>query len=166
MRCNIKEAIILLNQGYVIGIPTDTVYGFAVKEEYAHKIYDLKGRNRKKKLITMLANSSELNVKNELRKEFAMNWPGQVTYIFEENEELKSYRIPSEPNLLGLLKESGMKILTTSANYSGDEPALSAEEFESRFSNIPLLEEKIAYQKGLTPSKIFVCSRKNKIKIR
>ncbi len=166
MRCNIREAIILLNQGYVIGVPTDTVYGFAVLDKYAHKIYDLKGRNRKKKLITMLANGSELNVNKHIKKEMLINWPGKVTYIFEENAELKSYRIPSEPNLLNLLRESKLRILTTSANYSGDEPALSAEEFERRFKNIPLLEEKIAYEKGLTPSKIYLCSRTNKIKIR
>lgn len=166
MRCNITDAIILLEQGYVIGIPTDTVYGFAVLEQYAHKIYDLKGRNRKKKLITMLADSGQLDVNRSIRKEFAKNWPGKVTYIFEENNELKSYRIPSEPNLLKLLEVSGMKILTTSANYSGDEPALSAEEFESRFSNIPLLEEKVSFTKGLSPSQIYICSRKTKVKIR
>ncbi len=166
MRCNIKEAMILLDHGYVIGIPTDTVYGLAVLKGHAHKIYDIKGRNRKKKLITMLADSSVLDVNKMLKKEFALNWPGKVTYVFEEAGELKSYRIPSEPNLLELLKQSGYQILTTSANLSGDEPALNREEFEAKFPTIPLLEEKIYYQKGKTPSKIYVCNRQRKIKIR
>lgn len=166
MKCNIKEAIILLEKGYVIGIPTDTVYGFAVLEKYAYKIYDLKGRNRKKKLITMLASHEQLDVNKRIKKEFETNWPGKVTYIFEEKGELKSYRIPQEPNLFKLLEESGMNLLTTSANYSGEEPALSASEFEMRFRNIPLLEEKVKFTKGLTPSKIYICSRTTKIKIR
>lgn len=166
MKCTIKEAEILLRNGYVVGVPTDTVYGFAALEGYEAKIYHLKGRNRKKKLITMLANMDDLNVTNKLKKEFIKNWPGKVTYVFEEEQELKSYRIPKEANLLLLLKESNLKILTTSANKSGDEPCLSAEEFERRFPKVPLLEEPIKVIKGKQPSKIFVYNRGIKIRIR
>ncbi len=166
MKCTIKEAEVLLKKGYVIGIPTDTVYGFAALEGFEAKIYHLKGRNRKKKLITMLANMDTLNVNDKLKKEFIKNWPGKVTYIFEEENQLKSYRIPKEDNLLVLLKHSKLKILTTSANKSGDEPCLSAEEFERRFPNIPLLEEMINVKKGKQPSKIFVYNHGIKIRIR
>ncbi len=166
MICNIKEAAVLLKQGYVIGIPTDTVYGLASLVENEHKIYRIKGRSRTKKLITMLANSETLDVDQKLMREFVKNWPGKVTYIFEENGKLNSYRKPDEPNVQRLLSKSGLRIKTTSANISGNPPCLTREEFEQTFPNIPLLKEEIKCEKGNEPSKIIVYNRKKKIRIR
>lgn len=166
MICNIREAEILLKKGQVIGVPTDTVYGLASLEEYEYKIYQIKGRNRKKKLITMLSNEEELKVDNKLRKEFTKNWPGKVTYIFEEFGRLISYRKPNEPNLQRLLSRENIRLKTTSANISGNEPCLTKEEFEETFPSIPLLEEKIKCEKGNQPSKIIVYNRSKKFKIR
>ncbi len=166
MVCNEKEAIILLKKGYVIGIPTDTVYGLAVLEPYAYKIYQLKGRNRQKKLITMIGDNVEFMVDQKLKQEFKKNWPGKVTYVFEESGQLNSYRKPNELNVLSLLNRSDLKIKTTSANISGTSPCLTREEFHRVFPTIPLLEEVVFTPKGNSPSKIIVYNRTKKIRIR
>lgn len=166
MRCSEKEAIILLKKGYVIGIPTDTIYGFAALEEYEHKIYQKKGRNPKKKLITMLSENVKFNIDRKLKWEMIKNWPGKVTYVFEEHGKLTSYRIPDEKNVTTMLANSGLRIKTTSANKSGDEPCLSREEFYRRFPDVPLLDEVQTSEKTLSPSKIYVYNRGKKIRIR
>ncbi len=166
MKCNIKQAIILLKKGYVIGIPTDTVYGLAVLEAFEHKIYALKGRNRNKKLITMIANSETLPVDAKLKREFVKNWPGKVTYVFEEEGKLNSYRKTSEPNVQKLLHESKLRIKTTSANKSGEPACLNREDFMKVFPKVPLLEERFISPKGNVPSKIIVYNRTKMIRIR
>ncbi len=166
MVCNEKEAIILLKKGYVIGIPTDTVYGLAVLESYAYKIYQLKGRSRQKKLITMIGDNVKFKVDQKLKQEFKKNWPGKVTYVFEEEGQLNSYRKPNEPNVLSLLNKSNLKIKTTSANISGTSPCLTREEFYQVFPEIPLLEEVVFTRKANSPSKIIVYNRTKKIRIR
>lgn len=158
MIVDVKTAKVLLDLGYVIGIPTDTVYGFCAKPEYAYKLYNLKGRSKSKKLITMVDSFKNKRVKRSLKSEMIIKWPGNTTFIFEEDCKLNSYRIPNEPNLLELLKHTGY-VVTSSANYSGDEPCLSSEEFESRFSNIPLLCEKQKIKKSENPSTILLYNR-------
>ncbi len=166
MIVNEKDAIALLKKGHVIGIPTDTVYGFAVLEEFEYKIYNLKGRDKNKKLITMVGTEYMFNVAKYIKKDMLRFWPGQVTIIFEENGILNSYRIPNETNVIRMLNHSGLKIKTTSANKSGMPPCLTAEEFEQRFKNVPLLAEVSKVSKSKNPSKIFVYNRNKKIRIR
>ncbi len=166
MIVNQNEAIELLKSGAVIGIPTDTVYGFAALEMYSDKIYQLKGRDKIKKLISMVGLSHEFAVSAEIKAHMEAVWPGQETIIFEENGELTSYRIPNEPNVIKMLEASGLVIKTTSANVSGEEPSLTKEEFQATFPEVPLLEEVVEIKKSRQPSKIYIYNQGIKKRIR
>ena len=48
---NIDEAVKQLNQGNVVGIPTDTVYGLATTIDNIDKLYEIKHRDSNKKII-------------------------------------------------------------------------------------------------------------------
>ncbi len=158
-----QKAIILLNKGYVIGVPTDTVYGFCSLEENTIKIYNMKKRSLNKPLIKMINNRKMIGKYDEkLNRYFSCYWPGQYTCIIEQNGQLNSYRIPNEPNLLSLIKVINKPLLTTSANITREEPCLSAQEFQERFKTIPLLEEKIKSSKSKKASKIYICINNKK----
>lgn len=171
MIVNINQAIKLLNQGEVIGIPTDTVYGFATIENSKDKIYTLKQRDKSKKLINFIWNKKQIGKVDDLDENEVDNiveqyWPGANTLIFKQNNHLNSYRIPNNKNILELLKSINCKLLTTSANISGETPCLNAKEFVDKFPNIPLLEEKYKQQNSETPSKIYIISKDSIERIR
>ncbi len=161
-----KQAIELLKQGQVIGIPTDTVYGFAVLKPYAKKIYDLKQRDPNKKLISFVPTNHYFAVDDYTKAQFEKYWPGNYTFIIKQNDELVSYRIPNEPNTLALLNQLNDILLTTSANISGHPPINNQAEFLKTFPQIPLLKEKIISKKSNMPSKIYIIDNKEMTRIR
>ncbi len=166
MTVNSLKAIELLKGGKVIGIPTDTVYGFACLSEFAEEIYTLKKRDKNKKLISFVKRDYYFDVDTYTQDVFEKYWPGNYTFIIPQNNELVSYRIPNEPNVLELLQLLDKRLLTTSANISGEEPVTTKEEFEQRFPNIPLLKEEIESKKTKTPSKIYIIKEEKMIEVR
>ncbi len=171
MICNESEIIKALKAGEVVGIPTDTVYGFAVLREFSDKVYALKKRPKHKKLISFVPSVSFVGEVDDLSNEevefFASKyWPGPNTLIFNKGGELTSFRIPNEKNVLSLLDNLGDIMLTTSANISGEETCLSQEDFEATFPNVKLLEERYVSQKQNQASNIYVITCEGVKKIR
>lgn len=153
----IDEAISKLEAGLVIGVPTDTIYGLSSLVDYGDEIYEVKKRDKSKKLIRMISSIDSLNIQDQVLLD-KMNevWPGKVTLIFEYEGEMTSFRIPDEPNLLALLDKLGKPIYTTSANISGQEPVASREEFFEIFPNLGLLDEDMECEKSSVPSEIYI----------
>lgn len=167
MDLTIDEAIKQLNDGNVIGVPTDTVYGLSTLVDFGEKIYEVKNRDDSKKLITMIANTEDLDVNDAvLLSKMDDVWPGAVTLIFKQDGEMRSFRIPNEPNLLHLLKKLQKPIYTTSANISGQEPCKTREEFKRIFPNIGLLKEDVKSVKSEIPSEIYIYENKHFERIR
>lgn len=160
----LNEAIERLQLGEVIGVPTDTVYGFASLEFSVDKIYKLKGREMNKKIIKMISSKEILKIKdNDLLKLMDEVWPGATTIIFDHNGSMESFRIPNEKNLLKLLSEINVPVYVTSANESGEKPCVTRKEFEKKFPKVPLLEEIVECSKSNTPSKILLYNSLNDI---
>lgn len=157
MDLTIEQAIACLTAGEVIGVPTDTVYGLSSLIPYGSKIYELKHRDHAKKLVTMIADSTEIIVEDKvLKQKMDESWPGAVTLIFNYDNEMRSFRVPDEPNLLMLLKQLKQPIYTTSANISGNEPCLTREQFKAEFPTVGLLNEDIFSDKSTIPSEIYI----------
>lgn len=153
----IDEAITRLEAGEVIGVPTDTIYGLSSLIPYGQKIYDIKQRDKSKKLITMISSVDDLNIQDQvLLNKMSEVWPGQVTLIFDYGGEMTSFRIPNEPNLLALLEKLGKPIYTTSANISGKDPVSSREQFHATFPKLGLVDEDIKCEKSSIPSEIYI----------
>lgn len=167
MLVNQKEAIILLKKGNVVGIPTDTVYGFAALEKYQYKIYQLKKRHHHKPLITMVSDINRIaKVDLKLKRMMIKNWPGKVTFIFQINNSFKSYRIPNQGDVLSLLKTANLTIKTSSANISGQQPITNEKQFVENFPNIACLKNNQKLNISCVPSEIFVYNKGSLFKIR
>jgi L-threonylcarbamoyladenylate synthase len=131
----IDEIIQCLNESGVVLLPTDTVYGLAVKPDLGSavdKIYALKSRPRKMFLPVMVSAEENLaglgldvnsNATKILQSELV---PGAVTIVFGfdparqrlwwlDGREEVAIRIPDDPRLLEVLKQTG-PLLVTSAN--------------------------------------------------
>lgn len=129
-----KAAELLKQKGAVLIVPTETVYGLICPwedEEARKKIYDLKHRSPTKLFAAFVPNVSvaeqlcgrELpSAAKRLAEKFM---PGAITLIVpDKNGATFGFRIPDHSFILDLLKHYNGALASTSANLSGEPPAL------------------------------------------
>jgi len=138
---------ILKNDG-VIAFVTDTVWGIGclpTSEKAVKKIYEIKHREAKKPLILMsydiypMFDYTKQPVKKEAQKLIKTHFPGALTLIVEKSEKTPDYitsgmqtvgiRVPDSISFSEICKNiEGGVLATTSANISGEPPAVTYEE--------------------------------------
>jgi L-threonylcarbamoyladenylate synthase len=150
----IQEAVKILKSGGVVVYPTDTAYGLAVDATNASavgRLYHLKGRNFRKPTHVIVPNTTWLKKIVKLNKPALqlMNkfLPGPLTIVLPLNAQGKSWqklsagtktmgiRIPDNEIAIGLAKQFGKPITTTSANVSGKPNCYSVPEVKKQFAN-------------------------------
>ena len=145
MNCKINE--ILKNDG-VIAFVTDTVWGLGClpeSEKAVKRIYEIKHREAKKPLILMSYDIYPLlnYVKNPVEKEgqilIKKHFPGALTVVLDKSKNTPDYltsgmptvgiRVPDNKTFSEICKNiEGGVLATTSANLSGEPPALTYNE--------------------------------------
>ncbi|MBR5669557.1 threonylcarbamoyl-AMP synthase [Candidatus Saccharibacteria bacterium] len=154
-RTDWKAAKTTLASGGILAVPTETVYGLAVRYDddiAIKKLMGLKDRaiNSGKVLTMMVANVSEIPnfaIVTREQMSFARRYfPGELTLILKKNPDFKNpyfdnfdtigIRIPAHGYMLSLLKKTG-PLLVTSANLRGEAPCKSADEAKER---LPMLD--------------------------
>ncbi|HNX74487.1 MAG TPA: L-threonylcarbamoyladenylate synthase [Candidatus Rifleibacterium sp.] len=139
-----------LDNGAVAVLPTDTLYGFAVaahSTSAVDRVYRIKSRSSQKPLILFVScidDLASLGIETPpgVRSQLLQHWPGALTAVLPaaKHQALAAFtfgsigvRVPAHPSLLQLLGRLPCRILTTSANRSGDpsdnNPDLIAAEF-------------------------------------
>ena len=141
----IEKGIIILRKGGVIAFPTDTVYGLgadAFNSGAVERIYEIKNRPKHQQFPLLIADTSQLtSMAGEipgiawfLSERF---WPGGLTLVLPKADSLPAYlapghtiavRAPNHPLCLALIQHLGNPIIGTSANISGQAPAITADE--------------------------------------
>lgn len=133
---SLKAACTALQEGKVIAFPTETVYGIGVmhgNKEGIELLRKIKGREQDKPFQILIPNTgyaSKYVNTDHPRAEVLMNsfWPGPLTLVMEDLDGGTSgLRVPNNKWLRVLMFELGCGLVATSANISGDEPAISAE---------------------------------------
>lgn len=132
----ISEAVKLLQEGSVIGLPTETVYGLAASiysDDGLKKIFSLKKRPKTNPLIVHTHSVDGVLSVGEPRssKYFLLLsefWPGALTIVIPSKPNLSplvtagqssvAVRIPAHPVALTLLDELGSPVAAPSANKS------------------------------------------------
>ena len=154
---SVSRACKILRQGGVISFPTDTVYGLAADAsnfEAVEKIFKLKTRDPKKPIaifVKDLEAARKIFLFDELTEKFAEKFASQsLTLVLEmkanisaklasnlnlNNEKFLGFRIVNHDFVKNLLADFDGILAVTSANPSGENAALSAEEVEKYFSN-------------------------------
>jgi len=138
---------ILKNNG-VIAFVTDTVWGLGClpsSEKAVKRIYEIKHREAVKPLILMshdiypLLDYLKQPVEKEGQRLIKKYFPGALTVILDKSENTPDYltsgmatvgiRVPDNQTFARLCREiDGGVLATTSANISGESPALTYEE--------------------------------------
>lgn len=123
-----KATSILQEDGAVILVPTETVYGLIARANdnlAKERIYQLKKREENKRLGWFIPNWQQVDKYgiqlNEVGKKLAEKYfPGPLTLITNTIEgSTQSIRTPNHPLLLAILKKIDCPLWQTSANASG-----------------------------------------------
>ncbi len=141
-----RAAGIILSGG-VAAVPTETVYGLAANaldERAIHKIFAAKGRPENKPVsifVSSIDDAERFCHVTDAARALSRFWPGPLTLILRRREcvpdavtaggEGVGIRVPDDPAALELLRLTGLPLTGTSANLSGEAPAVSgAQAFE------------------------------------
>lgn len=143
----------ILQNGGVVAFPTDTCYGLAVNPfdpSAVTRLFKIKGREATKPIILLIAQLSMLDTlvktPSPLAKAVIQEfWPGPLTLIFQKKAVLPDLLTAGQPTIgirlpkaiipLKLILEAGFPLTATSANRSGQPPAVSALEIEDTLGN-------------------------------
>ena len=133
----LRKAAKILNQGGLVGIPTETVYGLAANifnESAVAKIYTVKGRPGNNPLIVHVhsvkqAKSLVLNWNESSQKLAEAFWPGPFTMVLDKKNLVPdcvtagassvALRIPKLFVTRKLIEAAGVPLAAPSANLSG-----------------------------------------------
>ncbi len=134
---DLERAATLLRDGGLVAIPTETVYGLAVRADDAAavaRLFTAKGRPSDNPLIVHVATPADVtSVARELtplaRRLLDRFAPGPLTVVLPARDDLPravtggldtvAVRIPDHPVALALLRASGLPLAAPSANRSG-----------------------------------------------
>lgn len=146
----ISTASMLLRQGEVIALPTDTVYGVAASLQSPpaiHHLYEIKSRSTSKAIPILLSDEKEIErvakiVPALMRQLAARFWPGALTLVLEAREGLPDHvtspdetgqptvavRMPNHDLARQIIAAAGGTLAVTSANRSGEMEATDAQQ--------------------------------------
>ena len=149
----LKKSMISLNNGNVIGLPTETVYGLggnAYSKKSIQKIYKLKGRPKSNPLIVHYFNlkdaSEDVVVNENFKKLYKRFCPGPITFVLEKKKGSKidslvsaklntiAVRFPKHKVIRSILKEINFPLAMPSANKSNNVSPVTAEDVFDEFN--------------------------------
>ena len=138
--------------GGVVAFPAGTVFGLGgLAPEAADRIRALKRRDGSKRFLLNVASPADIGkiayvgpVEKKLMEAFM---PGELSLVLRAKDASLSggdgfvrVRIPANRALLGLLRQVDRPLISTSANLSGQPPALTADEVQRIFPGLPVLD--------------------------
>ena len=167
----VASAVAKLNEGEVVGVPTETVYGLAANaldEAAVAKVFEVKGRPNTDPLIVHIGRNEQINevcdlspeldeVVQALIKEF---WPGPFTMVLPKKscisdsvtsgQSTVAVRMSEHPVMRAICCELDKPIAAPSANRFGRISPTSATAVESELGGrIPLIIDGGACHAGI-----------------
>ncbi|MCK5526948.1 MAG: threonylcarbamoyl-AMP synthase [Candidatus Latescibacteria bacterium] len=136
----VRKTTEILQRGGVIIYPTDTTYGIGCdlfNKKAVERVYRIKAAESDKPLSFICADLKDLSryavgVSNYAYQTMRRLFPGPYTFvlraskmvpkIMRSRQKTVGIRIPDHAVALALVRELDNPVLSTSANFSGDEP--------------------------------------------
>jgi tRNA threonylcarbamoyl adenosine modification protein (Sua5/YciO/YrdC/YwlC family) len=148
---NITGAADEILSGGVVAFPAGTVFGLGgLAPGAAPKIRALKRRGDSKRFVLNVARAADIGKIARLdaleKKLIRAFMPGELTLVLRAmdsafyDDGFVRVRIPKNRAALALLGRIGRPLISTSANISGEPPALTAAEAREIFPNLTVLD--------------------------
>ena len=152
------EAKRLINNGQVVGIPTETVYGLganAFDEDAVRKIFVAKGRPSDNPLIVHIAKFENLaplveKIHEKVKVMAEHFWPAPLTMIMKKSDRISNVvsgnldtvavRMPENEYARAIIESCGVPLAAPSANLSGSPSPTNAKYvYDDMNGRIPLI---------------------------
>lgn len=173
---SIRLAAELLQQGELVALPTETVYGIAAdarNPQAVEKIFLAKGRPQDNPLIVHICGMEMLHglvsevPRRALRLAEAF-WPGPLTMVMPRGPEVADVtcagldtvgiRMPSHPVVQAVIRASGVAFAAPSANLSGrPSPTNAADTLADMDGRLPLILDGGESDVGVESTVVSVC---------
>jgi len=132
----VRRVVEALRRGALVLLPTDTVYGIAADPRVPGaeaRLAAAKGRPRTRPIPFLAAGRADVErcgaeFDATARRLADAFWPGPVTLVLSCGDKFEGFRVPACAPTVDVLRASGGVLRVTSANRSGEPPALTAEE--------------------------------------
>lgn len=133
----IESAAKALREGKLVAFPTETVYGVAANlldAKAIDKLYKIKNRPKNKPFTVHIADIAMIealgcSITAEALRLISRFWPGPLTVVLKSGgNKTLGFRIPANKVALELIKAAAVPIVAPSANLSGNEAPVSAQE--------------------------------------
>lgn len=142
----LATAAAAIRAGEIVAYPTDTVYGMGVdpfNEAALRKLFDAKGRRDSNPILLVVADEVQLaavtaRVSATARRYMDAFWPGPLSLLFPRHPRLPlavtsggshvCIRCPGCEVARALCRLVGAALTSTSANRSGEAPALGVDD--------------------------------------
>lgn len=175
----IDKAVKLLNEGELVAIPTETVYGLAASSfdaKAVDKIFAAKMRPQDNPLISHIASIDMLGMvaDNVPSQAFVLAdafWPGPLTLVLPKAKKLAdnvcaglesaAVRMPNHKVALAIIKQCGFPLAAPSANLSGSPSPTSADHvFSDLNGKIKLIIDGGVCDVGVESTVVSLCGEK------
>ncbi|WP_394390635.1 L-threonylcarbamoyladenylate synthase [Shewanella woodyi] len=143
----------VIESGGVVAYPTEAVYGLGCdpdNDAAITKLLAIKKRPWEKGLILVASDYQQLlpyiddsQLTEEQRERVFSKWPGPFTFIVPIKPGISNLlcgsfnslavRVSAHPTIQAICQQLGKPLVSTSANHSGEEPAMSHEEILAKF---------------------------------
>ncbi len=170
---------VLLKEG-ILAIPTDTVYGLAVRydsETAISHLRQVKQRPEDKPFALMVSSLKMIEDLAELSERdirlIERTLPGDLTYIFTKKEALKegyfkeaktiAFRMPKDDFVLRLINHLGVGLLVPSANISGEKACVNSDEVRQVFDDV--IEGIVLGQSGQAEASTIIDASQETLKV-
>lgn len=143
----IQQAARYVKQGGIIAYPTEGVFGLGCdpsNRKAVLRLLRIKKRPMDKGLILIASDIDQLKpyvtgIPDKVRQ----SWPGPVTWLLPARNDVPHYirgkhdtiavRVTAHPIAAALCRETGSALVSSSANLSGQRPAISDRDVRRRF---------------------------------
>ena len=143
-----QTAVEVLRQGGIVAYPTETVYGLAAdprSDSAVERLFAVKARDPSSPIALIAADTTQAERAGQFgpveRRLAAALWPGALTIVVPASSELSSrlsagigtvgVRVSGHAVARALARFFGSCITATSANRSGEPPAITAGDVEA-----------------------------------
>lgn len=152
----VRRAVDALLAGEVIGYPTDTVYGLGCdisSKKAIDRLYQIKPMDRSHPLAFICPDLSEIAryaaVDNQIYRVLRRFLPGPYCFILEATKEVPrilqtkrktiGIRVPNHAVITAVVRELGRPVISTTAQRSGNDPHVDANEIDEDFKGLGLV---------------------------
>lgn len=150
---DIRRAVMVIQKGGVVAVPTETYYGLAAdpeNEAALHRLFELKQRPQHKPILVLISKIEQLHgyiasIPQLYTDLIDCYWPGPLTLVFPAKTTLSplltggtgtiGVRLTPHPIACRIIDLLGRPITATSANISRHEPARTARQVKMFFGD-------------------------------